>query len=127
MVLRGRRLAVVVGGAVLAVTSPLAFTLGSVEVGDAVSASVIAATAVAALAMPLWPSRTEDPESGGAAAGGVVARDTGPAQATDGGNAVAGIRRRRGEDGPVRAEHTGPAIAHGPGSHATSGVEDDWR
>jgi hypothetical protein len=58
-VARGRKVVLAVGVAVLAVSSPLA----SAGVGDAVSASVIAATAAAALAVPLWPGRTGGPGS----------------------------------------------------------------
>lgn len=124
MALNGRRLVLVSGAVVLAVASPLAFTLGSADVGGAVSASVIAATAVAALVVPLWPSHAEGAEPGGEASGGAVARKTGLARAGGGANANSGVRRRRGSGGQVRAEHTGPAIAEGPGSHANSGAEE---
>lgn len=123
MALRSRKLVLVVGAVVLAVGSPLAFTLGSAEVGDAVSASVIAATAVAALAVPLWPSRAE-PEPDGETTGGMVAKNTGPAITFGGGSAVSGVRTQSGARGPVRAENTGSAIAGGPEGHATSGVEE---
>lgn len=124
MVLSGRGLVLVSGAVVLAVASPLAFTLESAEVGDTVSASVIAATAVAALVVSLWPSRTDGAEPGGEASGGAVARRTGLARAGRGADANSGARRRRGSGGQVRAEHTGPAIAEGPGSHANSGAEE---
>ena len=87
------------------------------------SASVIAATAVAALAVPLWPSRAE-PEQDGETSGGVVAKDTGPAITFGGGTAVSGVRMRPGVRGPVRAENTGPAIAGGSEGPATSGVDE---
>lgn len=125
MVLSGRGLVLVGGAVVLAVASPLAFTLGSAEVGDTVSASVIAATAVAALVVSLWPSRTGGTEPGGEASGGAVARNTGRAQASGGADANSGARRRRASGGQVRAEHTGPAIAEGPGSRANSGAEEE--
>jgi hypothetical protein len=117
-VARGRKVVLAVGAAVLAVASPLAYTLASAEVGDAVSASVIAATAAAALAVPLWPGRTDGPEPDAAAA------DTGGARAVGGGDANTGVRRRRGAVGAVRAEHTGNAVAQGQGSHANTGVEE---
>jgi hypothetical protein len=119
-VARGHKVVLAVGAAVLAVTSPLAYTLASAGVGDAVSASVIAATAAAALAVPLWPGRTDGPEPGDDAA----AADTGRAEATSGGDANTGVRRRRGAGGAARAGHTGNAVAQGPGSHANTGVEE---
>ncbi|MGH3281558.1 MAG: hypothetical protein ACRDNW_20810, partial [Trebonia sp.] len=76
---RGRKIVLAVGAAVLAVASPLAYTLASAGAGDAVSASVIAATAVAALTVPLWPGRTDDPEPGSDAPGDAVAAGTGRA------------------------------------------------
>jgi hypothetical protein len=106
------------------VASPLAFTLGSAGVGGAVSASVIAATAVAALAVPLWPSGTDGTQPEGETSGGAAARDTGRARADGGGEANSGVRLRGSTRGPLRAEHTGPAIADGPGSRANSGVEE---
>lgn len=115
-----------VGGVVvLAVASPLAFTLGSAEVGDAVSASIIAATAVVALAVPLWKpgANSAEPDGEAPAAGGVAAVATGRAHAEDGGQANSGVRGKS-SGGAVRAERTGPAIAHGPGSQANSGAEE---
>ena len=121
---RGRKVVLAVGAGVLAVASPLAYTLASAVVGDAVSASVIAATAAAALAIPLWPGRPDDPEPGSEASGDAAAVGTGRAEATSGGDANTGVRRRRGAGGSARAERTGDAVAHGPGSHASSGVEE---
>jgi hypothetical protein len=114
----------VVGAAVLAVASPLAYTLVSAAVGDVVSASVIAATAVAALAIPLWPGRTGGPEPSGHTSGDAVAADTGRANASSGGDANTGVRRRRGAGGVARAERTGGAVSQGPGSRANTGVEE---
>jgi hypothetical protein len=122
-VLRGRRLVLVGGVVVLAVASPLAFTLGSAEVGNALSASIIAATAVAALAVPLWPSQSPEPEGGALVGGGAAAVGTGRAHAEGGGQANTGVCSQS-SGGALRAERTGPAIAHGPGSRANSGVED---
>lgn len=124
MVLRGRGLVLVSGGVVLAVASPLAFTLGSVDVGNAVSASIIAATAVGALAVPLWPSRTDDEQPHGQASEGAAAVKSGRSRAEGGGEANSGVRRRRGALGTVRAERTGKAVAKGAGSRANSGVEE---
>jgi hypothetical protein len=123
-VARRRKVVLSVGAAVLAVASPLAYTLASAGVGDAVSASVIAATAVAALAATLWPGGTDGPEPGSDGSGDAVAVDTGRAEATSGGYANTGVRRRRGARGTARAERTGDAVAHGPGSHASTGVEE---
>jgi hypothetical protein len=80
-----------------------------------VSASVIAATAAAALAVPLRPGRTDGPEPGGDASSDAVAADTGRAKADSGGDTNIGA---------ARAEHTGDAVAQGPGSHANAGVEE---
>jgi len=123
-VAQGRKVVLAVGAAVLAVASPLAYTLVSTGVGDVVSASVIAATAVAALTIPLWPGRTDGAEPGSDASGDAVAVDTGRAEATDGGTARTGVWRRRGARGAARAERTGNAVAHGPGSRAGTGVEE---
>ena len=127
--LGGRKVVLITGTAALTVASPLAYMLGTADVGTAVSASIAAATAAAALAVPLWPNRSDS----GAAAGAthtedVIAMDTGRAEAHRGGKTNSGARRRRGAGGLVRAERTGSAIARGPGSHANSGVEevDEW-
>jgi hypothetical protein len=124
VVLRGRKLVLAGGSVVLAVASPLAFTLGPVEVGDAVSASIIAATAAVALALPLWPGRTDGAEPGRDESADVVATGTGMAQAENGGDANTGVQFHRATGGHLRAENTGPAIAQGPGGHANSGVEE---
>ena len=124
MALRSRKVVLVGGAVVLAVGSPLAFALGPAGVGDAVSASIIAATAVAALTVPLWPSRSGSPEPGGEAAADVVAKKTGTAMASGGGDANSGVRGRRGTRGTLRAEDTGKAVADGPGSRANSGAEE---
>jgi hypothetical protein len=92
--------------------------------GDAVSASIIAATAIATLAVPLWAARTDGAELGGERSGDAAAVETGQARAEEGGDAITGVRRRRGTGGRLRAEGTGDAIARGPGSHANSGVEE---
>ncbi len=113
------------GGVALVVASPSAYMLGSAGVGDTVSASVIAGTAVAALVVPLWPARSKARRAPGCEESrGAAAVWTGRAQAEDGGDSNTGSRRRRGAGGLLRAEHTGPAIAHGPGSRANSGVDD---
>ena len=121
---KGRKVVLAVGAAVLVVASPLAYTLASAGVGDAVSASVIAATAAAALAVPLWPGRSDGPEPGRDASSDATAADTGRAEADSGGDANTGVRRRRDVGGAVRAGHTGEAVARGPGSHANTGVEE---
>jgi hypothetical protein len=123
-VTRGRKVVLAVGAAVLAVASPLAYTLASAAVGDAVSASVIAATAAAALTVPLWPGRTDGPEPGSDTPVDAVAVNTGRAEATSGGYANTGVRRRQGARGAARAKRTGDAVAQGPGSHASTGVEE---
>jgi hypothetical protein len=121
---RGRKVVVAVGAAVLAVASPLAYGLAPAGVGDTVSASVIAATAVAALAVPLWPGRSAGAGPGSDASGDAVAARTGRATAASGGKANAGVRRQRGTRGAVRAVRTGDADARGQGSRANTGVEE---
>jgi hypothetical protein len=114
------------GGAVFAVASPLAFTLGSADLGGVVSSSIIAAMAVATLVVSIWPGRGDAGSAGSNAdvSGDSVAVRTGQAHATSGGDANTGVRRRRGTAGNWRAERTGSAVARGEGSHANSGVED---
>jgi hypothetical protein len=119
----GRKAVLTAGVVVLVVASPLAYTLVSAGVGDAVSASVIASTAVVALAAPLWSGRTDSAEHGDLPSGAVAA-DTGRATAVAGGTANTGVRRRAGIGGAARAEHTGDAITRGPGSCANTGVEE---
>jgi hypothetical protein len=124
VVLRSRKVVLAVGTGALAVASPLAFTLGPAGMGDTVSASIIAATAVAALVVPMWSGGTRSPKPDDQVPNDTYAMKTGKAEADGGGDANTGVRRQRGTVGPVRAERTGPAVAHGPGSRANSGVED---
>jgi hypothetical protein len=121
---RGRKVVLGVGAAILAVASPLAYTLASATAGDAVSASVIAATAVAALTVPLWSGHTDGTKPSNDASKDAVAVNTGRAEAASGGDANTGVRRRPDAGGAARAEHTGDAVAHGPGSRANTGVEE---
>jgi hypothetical protein len=120
----GRKVVLAVGAAVLAVASPLAYTLAPAGVGDAVSASVIAATAIAALAVPLWSGRSDGTKPSSDASADAVAAGTGRAKAASGGNANTGVRRQHGAGGAARAEHTGDAVAQGQGSRANTGVEE---
>ena len=117
---RGRKVVLAAGAGVLVVASPLAYVLGSATLGNVVSASIIAATAAAALAVSLWPGRTE----GRKGADDSFADRTGRAEAADGGNANTGVRRRRGTGGGARARRTGDAVARGSGSRASTGVEE---
>jgi len=120
----GRKVVLAVGAAVLAVTSPLAYTVAPAGVGDAVSASVIAATAIAALAVPLWPGRSDGTKPSNDASRDAVAARTGRAKATSGGKANTGVWRRRGAGGAARVEYTGDADAQGQGSRANTGVKE---
>jgi hypothetical protein len=121
-VARGRKIVLAAGAVVLAVASPLAYTLAPVGVGNVVSASVIAGTAAAALAVTLWSGRAGDPEPGDNAAGDGAAVSTGRARATSGGQANTGVRRRDVAEAGW-AERTGDATARGLGSRANTGVE----
>ena len=121
---RRRKTVLAAGGAMLVVASPLAFALGSADLGGTVSASIIAATAVGALLVPLWPTRPEHPEpdaKGDPAWAAAV--QTGRAKAVDGGDANGGVRVAGGVRGRLLAMGTGRATARGKGSHANSGVE----
>lgn len=121
---RRRKAVLAAGGTALAVASPLAFTLGSADLGGMVSGSIIAATAVGALIVPLWPNRPERPEpdaKGDPAWAAAV--QTGRAKAVDGGDANSGVRVTGSVRGRLLAMGTGRAIARGKGSHANSGVE----
>jgi len=119
----GLKVVVGVGAGVLVVASPLAYIFGSAGIGDVVSASVIAGTAVAALAVSLWPGRSDAP-TGDRASGEAVATRTGGARAGTGGEANTGVLGRWSPRRAVRAERTGDAVAEGPGARANTGIDE---
>ncbi|EFL27519.1 conserved hypothetical protein [Streptomyces himastatinicus ATCC 53653] len=113
---RGWKITVIVLAAAGVVSTPLFWLLGSPGAGDLAGASIQAAVGIAALVWALFQPagiRTED-----------TAIRTGPARASSGGRATAGIRRPQGRgSGSARAEDTGNATATGDGSSATSGID----
>ncbi|OPC76592.1 hypothetical protein B4N89_46860 [Embleya scabrispora] len=90
------------------------------DTGQLVGASVQGATGVGALVWALFqkpPVPAPQPVN-------EEAVDTGRAEATRGGDAHSGIRGPAGPGGgSARAEHTGDAVADGPGSSAGTGID----
>ncbi|PLW74265.1 hypothetical protein C0036_02830 [Streptomyces sp. DJ] len=98
-------------------STPLVWLLDDPDTGQLVGASVQAATGIAAL---LW-ALLQRPQAPGPQD---TAVDTGAARATGGASASSGVRRPGGTgSGSARAERTGDATAHGPGSHASTGID----
>lgn len=116
---RGGKVAVLVIAGTGVAATPLYWLLGSPDAGQIVAASIQSATGIAALAWtmttspdPLPPTPTD------------AALTTGSARATNGATSSTGVRRPHGAGaGSAKAEHTGDAIADGPGSHASTGVD----
>ncbi len=107
----------VLGGAGIALT-PMYWLLGGANSGQLVAASVQGATGILALAWAVMQPSAAAPASDDSAA------DTGKAHATGGGRAVTGVRRPPGSSGgSAKAERTGDATAHGPGSSTTTGID----
>ncbi|WP_316248194.1 hypothetical protein [Streptomyces sp. TRM49041] len=102
--------------------TPVVWLLDSPDTGQFVGASIQAGTGVAAVVWALL-----QPSGGPPAGPDDTVVDTGEAESTDGGAARTGIRRRGAADGAgsARAERTGDAAAHGPGSAASTGIEYD--
>ncbi|MEU6951899.1 hypothetical protein [Streptomyces sp. NPDC045714] len=99
------------------VSTPLFWLLDKPDTGQLVGASVQSAVGIVALLWALF-QRPAAPGPSDAAI------DTGRAEATDGGTAGTGIRRRGGGGhGSAQAERTGDATASGPGSAAGSGID----
>lgn len=107
-----------VAALVLTASTPFFWLLDTPDTGQMVAASVQGATGIAALVWALVQSPATAQQAG------VVASDTGKAQASGGGQASTGVRRPRdAPSGPVRAERTGDATAEGPDSTASTGVD----
>jgi hypothetical protein len=98
------------------VSTPAVWLLSSPDSGQLAGASIQAAVGIVALVWALFQrpdNRTDD-----------VATQTGQADASVGGTAVTGIRRRQGQGGgTAKAEGTGNATASGEGSSAVSGID----
>ncbi len=113
---RGWKVAVMVLAAVVIVSTPLFWLLGTPDAGQLTGASIQAAAGVVTLVWAWFqqPERRADD----------VVAHTGRAQAIGGGTAVTGIRRPQGRGGgSARAQDTGPATARGEDSSAVSGIE----
>jgi hypothetical protein len=107
----------VVAGAAVVLT-PLYWLLGGPDVGQLVAGSVQCATGIIALAWAVFVPSAPQPTARDSAV------STGRAQAAGGGRAVTGVRRPPGAgSGSAKAERTGDATAHGPGSTASTGID----
>lgn len=113
------KITVIMAAAAGIVSTPLLWLLDSPDTGQLVGASVQGATGIAALVWALIqrPSTTVPGPAD-------LAVDTGNADGTAGGEAHTGVRRPGAAGtGSARAERTGDATAHGPGSRATTGID----
>ncbi|MFI2636566.1 hypothetical protein ACH5A2_40345 [Streptomyces collinus] len=116
--------AVLTVAALVIVSTPLVWLLGSPDAGQLTGASVQAATGVAALVWALFQRATDGSGSARRSRDRSVAVATGRAEAEDGGIASTGVRRPAGAPGgSARAERTGDAVARGEGSRASTGVD----
>jgi hypothetical protein len=113
--LSGRGKAVVTAVAALVIMStPALWLLDGPDTGQLVGASVQAATGVGALVWA-WVQPV--------AQAGDYATRTGHAQASGGGEAHTGIRRRHGGSGAARVQQSGDAVARGRDSSASTGID----
>ncbi|WP_331734690.1 hypothetical protein [Streptomyces sp. NBC_00887] len=119
----GWKITVMVAAAAGVVSTPLVWLLDSPDTGQLVGATVQAATGIAAL---IWALMQRPPAPAPVPVPGPAdqAVDTGNADGTGGGTAHTGLRRPGGAGtGSAKAERTGDATAHGPGSSAGTGVD----
>ncbi|OLZ72819.1 hypothetical protein AV521_07590 [Streptomyces sp. IMTB 2501] len=113
------RMTVIVAAVAGTVSTPLFWLLEGPNTGQLVGATVQAATGVGALIWA-WLQPATPPT---AVLQDIVVQ-TGRAEATGGGQAHTGIRRRdTGDNRAARAQQTGEAIAHGRGSTAGTGID----
>lgn len=118
---QGWKITVIVAAAAGVVSTPLVWLLDSPNTGQLVGATVQAATGIAAL---VWALLQRPPAPAPVPRPADLAVDTGKADGTDGGTAHTGVRRPGGAGtGSAKAERTGDATAHGPGSSAGTGVD----
>ncbi|WTQ85710.1 hypothetical protein OG350_37750 [Streptomyces achromogenes] len=111
----GRRIAVTVAAGLVIVSTPVFWLLDGPDTGQLVGASVQAATGVGALVWAWIQPAAEALDS---------AVRTGRAEASGGGRAHTGIRRRgAGGSGAARVQQSGDALARGQGSGAGTGIE----
>lgn len=122
------KIAVLVAAGAGIVSTPLIWLLDGPDTGQLAGASVQAAAGIAALVWALFQPTAAPPGPRDTAVG------TGKAEATGGGSAHTGVRRRGGAgsggpgsggagSGSAKAERTGDATAHGPGSSAGTGID----
>ncbi|MGW3381918.1 hypothetical protein ACWDCO_17230 [Streptomyces albogriseolus] len=111
----GQRAAVTVAAVLAIVSTPVFWLFDGPDTGQLVGASVQAATGVGALVWAWIQPAAEARDS---------AVRTGQAEASGGGGAHTGIRRR-GASGnrAARVEQSGDAVAHGRGSNAGTGID----
>lgn len=111
----GRRAAVTVAAVLVIVSTPAFWLFDGPDTGQLVGASVQAATGVGAL---VWAWLQP-----GAEARDIAVR-TGRAEASGGGRAHTGIRRRgAGGSRAARVQQSGDAVARGRGSSAGTGID----
>lgn len=107
---------VMVLAAVGIVSTPLIWLLDSPDSGQLTGASIQAAAGIAALIWALFGGSGNRPDD--------IADRTGETEATDGGTAVAGVKRPHGRGGgSAKAKDTGNAKATGKGSKSVSGID----
>ncbi|MFG2489400.1 hypothetical protein ACGFSI_42525 [Streptomyces virginiae] len=116
---RKQRIVVMVAAVVGIVSTPAIWLLDGPDTAGLVGASIQAATGVAALVWAWAQSRAAT-----AGAAGDTATQTGRAEASGGGQAHTGVRRRGdGSPGPARVQDTGDAVSRGAGSNAGTGID----
>ncbi|MFD6182936.1 hypothetical protein [Streptomyces goshikiensis] len=113
---QGWKTTVIVLAVVGIVSTPLVWLLGGPDGGQLVGASIQAGVGIVALLWAVFQhpaDRTDD-----------AAVHTGEAQASGGGTAVTGVKRRKGRgSGSAKATRTGKATGTGEGSSASSGID----
>jgi hypothetical protein len=116
---RGWKIGVIAVAVAGTLSTPAVWQLGNPDAGQLVGASIQGASGLAAL---VWAMLQPAPASAPAPVDTAIR--TGTARATSGGKASTGVRHHLGAaTRPARAERTGDAIADGPGSHASTGVD----
>nr|WP_232544476.1 hypothetical protein [Streptomyces buecherae] len=104
-----------VAAVLVIISTPAFWLLDGPDTGQLVGASVQAATGVSTLVWAWIQSAAEARDS---------AARTGRAEASGGGRAHTGIRRRgAGGSGAARVQQSGDAVAHGQGSSAGTGID----
>ncbi|WLQ45657.1 hypothetical protein P8A22_38200 (plasmid) [Streptomyces laculatispora] len=111
----GRKVVVAVVAVLVVISTPVFWLLDGPDTGQLVGASVQAGTGAGALVWA-WFQRTGEVRDS--------AVRTGRAEASGGGKAHTGIRRRGADaSGAARVEQSGEAVARGRGSSANTGID----